>query len=154
MTTHTLQTAPARATRSHQQVPLQLKLAAAWTSFMCLYIYVDVLGLYKPGAVEGILKGKVFTFDITQTFMVSALAASAVPIMMILLSTTLPPRANRTTNLVVASLLIPWMAFNLTGGEWLYYYGLGFALELIILAFILRSAWTWPRTPAVSSLNE
>ena len=154
MTTHTLQTAPARATRTDQQVPLQLKLAAAWTSFMCLYIYVDVLGLYKPGAVEGILKGKVFTFDITQTFMVSALAASAVPIMMILLSTTLPPRANRTTNLVVASLLIPWMAFNLTGGEWLYYYGLGFALELIILAFILRSAWTWPRTPAVSSLNE
>ena len=154
MTTHTLQTAPAPATRTDQQVPLQLKLAAAWTSFMCLYIYVDVLGLYKPGAVEGILKGKVFTFDITQTFMVSALAASAVPIMMILLSTTLPPRANRTTNLVVASLLIPWMAFNLTGGEWLYYYGLGFALELIILAFILRSAWTWPRTPAVSSLNE
>ena len=154
MTTHTLQTAPARATRTDQQVPLQLKLAAAWTSFMCLYIYVDVLGLYKPGAVEGILKGKVFTFDITQTFMVSALAASAVPIMMILLSTTLPPRANRTTNLVVASLLIPWMAFNLTGGEWLYYYGLGFALELIILAFILRSAWTWPRTPAFSSPNE
>lgn len=154
MTTHTLQTAPARATRSHQQVPLQLKLAAAWTSFMCLYIYVDVLGLYKPGAVEGILKGKVFTFDISQTFMVSALAASAVPIMMILLSTTLPPRANRTTNLVVASLLIPWMAFNLTGGEWLYYYGLGFALELVILVFILRSAWTWPRTPAISSLNE
>ncbi len=121
---------------------------------MCLYIYVDVLGLYKPGAVEGILKGKVFTFDISQTFMVSALAASAVPIMMILLATTLPPRANRTTNLVVASLLIPWMAFNLTGGEWLYYYGLGFALELVILVFILRSAWTWPRTPAISSLNE
>ena len=154
MTTHTLQTAPARATRTDQQVPLQLKLAAAWTSFMCLYIYVDVLGLYKPGAVEGILKGKVFTFDITQTFMVSALAASAVPIMMILLSTTLPPRANRTTNLVVASLLIPWMAFNLTGGEWLYYYGLGFALELVILVFILRSAWNWRRMSAVSSLNE
>ncbi|MBK9474694.1 MAG: hypothetical protein IPL94_00235 [Tetrasphaera sp.] len=154
MTTHTLQTAPAPATRTDQQVPLQLKLAAAWTSFMCLYIYVDVLGLYKPGAVEGILKGKVFTFDITQTFMVSALAASAVPIMMILLSTTLPPRANRTTNLVVASLLIPWMAFNLTGGEWLYYYGLGFALELVILVFILRSAWNWRRMSAVSSLNE
>mgnify|MGYP007001770249 CR=1 FL=1 len=152
MTTHTLQTAPARATRSHQQVPLQLKLAAAWTSFMCLYIYVDVLGLYKPGTVEGILKGQVFTFAITQTFFASALAASAVPMMMILLSTTLPARANRLTNLVVASLLIPWMAFNLVGGEWLFYFGLGFALELILLVFILRSAWTWPLTvsPAVS----
>ena len=121
---------------------------------MCLYIYVDVLGLYKPGAVEGILKGQVFTFDITQTFIASALAASAVPMMMILLSTTLPARANRLTNLVVASLLIPWMAFNLVGGEWLFYFGLGFALELILLIFILRSAWTWPRTPAIPSLDR
>ena len=151
MTTHT---APAPTTRTDQQVPLQLKLAAAWTTFMCLYIYVDVLGLYKPGAVEGILKGKVFTFDITQTFMVSALAASAVPMMMILLSTVLPPRANRVTNLVVATLLIPWMGFNLVGGEWLAYYALGFALEMVALAFILRSAWNWPRTPAIPSLNR
>ena len=151
MTTHT---APAPTTRTDQQVPLQLKLAAAWTTFMCLYIYVDVLGLYKPGAVEGILKGQVFTFAITQTFFASALAASAVPMMMILLSTVLPPRANRVTNLVVATLLIPWMGFNLVGGEWLAYYGLGFALEMVALAFILRSAWNWPRTPAIPSLNR
>ena len=98
--------------------------------------------------------GKVFTFDITQTFAASALAASMVPIMMIVLSTTLPPRANRTTNLVVAALLIPWMAFNLTGGEWLAYYGLGFALELTLLAFIIRSAWTWHRTPTIPSLMQ
>lgn len=147
------QTAAAPTTRTDQQVPIQVRLAAAWTSFMCLYIYVDVLGLYKPGAVEGILKGQVWEFDITQTFVASALAASGVPIMMILLSTTLPARANRMTNLVVAVLLIPWMAFNLAGGEWLYYHGLGFALEIVLLAYILRSAWTWPRTPAIPSLT-
>lgn len=150
----TTQTAVAPTTRQEQQVPLQLKLAAAWASFMCLYIYVDVLGLYKPGAVEDILKGKVHTFDITQPFFVSALAASAVPTMMILLSTILPPRANRMTNLVVASVLIPWMAFNLAGGEWPLYYGLGFALELVTLAFIIRSAWTWPRMATFPSLKQ
>ncbi len=149
----TMQTAPAPTTRIEHVVPVQVKLAAAWASFMCLYIYVDVLGLYKPGAVAGILNGQVFTFDITQAFVVSALGASAVPMMMILLSTTLPARANRKTNLVVASLLIPWMAFNLVGGEWLFYYGLGFALELILLVFILRSAWTWPRPHAIPSLK-
>lgn len=144
-TTKTTPTTP-----KEQPVPLQLKLAAAWASFMCLYIYVDVLGLYKPGAVDGILNGKVHTFDITEPFFVSALAASAVPTMMILLSTTLPPRANRMTNVVVASVLIPWMAFNLAGGEWPYYHGLGFALELVLLAFIIRSVWTWPRNPSTS----
>ena len=28
----------------------------------------------------------------------------------------------------------------------LYFYGLGVALEVILLALILRYAWTWPRT--------
>ena len=153
MTTHTSTTPTTRSSLSDQRVPIQAKLAAAWAAFMCLYIYVDVLGLYKPGALEGILNGRVWEFDITQGFMVGGLAASSVPIMMIVLSTTLPARANRMANLVVAALLIPWMAFNLAGGEWIYYYGLGFAVELIILVHILRSAWTWPRTAAISSLN-
>lgn len=150
----TTQTAAAPTTRLDQQVPIQLKLAAAWASFMFLYLNVDLLGLYRPGVVEGILQGKVHTFDITQTFMTSALAASALPIMMIALSTRLPARANRLTNLVVATLLIPWMGFNVTGGEWPVYHGLGFALELILLACILRTAWTWPLTPAIPSLQE
>ena len=116
------------------------------------------LNLYRllrgPDTIEGILKGKVFTFDITQTFMVGALAASAVPIMMIALSTALPARANRRTNLAAASLLIPWMAFNLVGGTWPVYHGLGFALELVLLACIIRWAWTWHVTPAIPSLKR
>ena len=114
------------------QVPVQARLAAAWTAFMFLYIYVDYLGLYKPGVVQDILDGVVWEFDISQTFAVSALASVAIPIVMI-------------------PLYIPYSAFNLAGGEWLYYYGLGLVLELVILAFILRSAWTWPRTPSGST---
>ena len=32
----------------------------------------------------------------------------------------------------------------------LFYYGLHIGIEVLILAFILRSVWTWPRTPAPS----
>jgi hypothetical protein len=127
------------------KVPLQVKLAAAWTSFMFLYIYVDYLHLYKPGALTDILAGVVFEFDISQTFVVIALTSVAIPMFMILLSMTLPARVNRAINLVVASLYIPYSAFNLAGGEWMAFYGLGVALEVLLLAFILRSAWTWPR---------
>lgn len=133
------------------QVPIQAKLAAAWTSFMFLYIYVDYLHLYKPGVVDDILDGVVWEFDISQTFAVSALASMAIPIVMIVLSATLPARANCAANLVVASLYIPYSAFNLAGGEWLCYYGLGLALEVVILAFILRSAWAWPRTTSATT---
>ncbi len=131
-------------------VPVQLKLAAAWTSFMFLYIYVDYFALYKPRFIDDILVGVVFKFDISQTLLTVFLAAIAVPILMILLSTTLPARANRATNLVVASLYIPFSAFNAVGESWTYFYGLSIGLEVLLLAFILRSAWTWPRTPSAS----
>jgi hypothetical protein len=49
-------------------IPVQAKLAAAWTSFMFLYAYVDILGFYTPGAVKDILDGKVYEFDLSQTF--------------------------------------------------------------------------------------
>ena len=127
-------------------VPLRAKLAAAWTSFMFLYIYVDYLHLYKPGALTDILAGVVFTFDISQTFVVIALTSVAIPMFMILLSMTLPARVNRAINLVVGTLYIPYSVFNLIGGEWLVFYGLGVVLEVLLLAFVLRSAWTWPRT--------
>ncbi len=129
---------------------VRAKLAAAWTSFMFLAIYVDYLHLYKPGTIDDILAGIVWEFDISQTFVVIGLTSMAIPILMILLSTTLPARANRATNLVVASLYIPYSAFNLAGGSWIYFYGLGVVLEVLLLAFILRSAWTWPRTPSAS----
>ena len=137
------------------QVPLKVKLAAAWTSFMFLYIYVDYLHLYKPGAIDDILAGVVFEFDISQTFVVIALTSVAIPMFMILLSMTLPARANRATNLVVATLYIPYSVFNVVGGEWLFFYGLGVVLEVLLLAFVLRSAWTWPRTapPATVSVG-
>ncbi len=129
-------------------VPVQVKLAAAWTSFMFLYIYVDYFHLYKPGFVDDILAGIVYEFDISPTFVVIALTLVAVPILMILLSTTLPARVNRITNLVVATLYIPVSMFNAAGAswEWTYFYGLSIGLEVLLLAFILRSAWTWPRT--------
>ena len=134
-------------------IPVQAKLAAAWTSFMFLYVYVDILAFYKPGVVDDILVGVVWEFDITQTWAITALTLLAIPIFMVVLSMTLPARANRITNLIVASVQVPFAAFNAVGqmGEpWMYFYVLGVALEVIVLALILRSASTWPRTPSPS----
>ena len=83
--------------------PARAKLAAAWTSFMFLYIYVDYLALYTPGVIDDILAGVVWEFQISQTLLTVFLAAIAVPSLMIVLSVILPARANRVINLVVAS---------------------------------------------------
>ena len=139
---------PSQSTLEDLRMPVQAKLAAAWTSFMFLYIYVDYFNLYKPGVVDGILNGLVWKFDVSPTLLTFMLASVAIPALMVMLSMTLPARVNRATNLVVASLLIPYSAFNAAGAtwEWASFYGLSIGIEVLILAFILRSAWTWPRT--------
>ncbi len=138
------------STLQDPRMPVQAKLAAAWTSFMFLYIYVDYFHLYKPGAIDDILAGLVYEFDINQTFLTGTLALIAIPSVMILLSMTLPARVSRPVNLVVASLYIPYSVFNALGEswDWAFFYGLSIGIELLLLAFILRSAWTWPRRAA------
>jgi Family of unknown function (DUF6326) len=136
-----------------QRMPVRAKLAATWTSFMFLYAYVDILNFLKPGVVEDILDGRVFEFDLSQTFSTTALALMAIPILMVVLSMTLPARANRIANLTVAALYVPVTVFNAAGGTWLLFYGLGIVLELILLALILRYAWTWPRTAPSATMT-
>jgi len=138
-------------TLDNRRIPVQAKLAAAWTSFMFLYVYVDVLNFYKPGVVDGILNGLVWRFDISPTLLTVFLVSVSIPALMVMLSMTLPDRANRVTNLVVASLLIPYSIFNAAGTtwEWIAFYGISIGLEVLLLAFILRSAWAWSRISAV-----
>ena len=139
----------------NRQVPVQAKLAAAWTSFMFLYIYVDILNFYKPGVVDGILNGLIWKFDVSATLLTIILVSVSIPALMVVLSMTLPARANRATNLVVATLYIPFSVFNAAGAtwEWAAFYGLSIGIEVLLLAFILRSAWTWPRA-ARSSMPD
>jgi hypothetical protein len=133
-------------------IPVQAKLAAAWTSFMFLVIYIDYFHLYQPGEIDVIRGGDIFVFEISGTLMTIFFALIAIPTLMVLLSMTLPARVNRATNLVVALLFIPICVFNAAGAswDWAFYYGLTIGVEVLILAFILRSAWTWPRTPSPS----
>jgi hypothetical protein len=125
---------PTTNTLENLRIPVQAKLAAAWTSFMFLCVYVDIIAFFKPGTIDEILVGKIWKFDVSQTLLTTFLALMAIPIFMVVLSMTLPARANRITNLIVASVQVPYTAFNMAGESWTYFYGLGFALEVIILA--------------------
>ncbi len=126
------------------KVNLKIKLAALWTSFMFLYIYVDHFALYMPTQIENILKGKVFVFDITQGFIFIAVCLATIPMLMIFLSVTLPAKVNRWSNMCVAFVYIPYMLFNLVGDAWLHMFFAAF-VEVVLLILIIRYAWKWPR---------
>ena len=140
-------------TLEDQRIRVQAKLAAAWTSLMFLVIYIDYFHLYQPGQIDDIRGGVIFAFDISGILMSIFFAIIAIPALMIVLSTTLPARVNRATNLVVASLYIPAVGMNFLGSPpgFAFYYALTIGVEVLILAFILRAAWTWPRTSSAST---
>jgi hypothetical protein len=118
---------------------------------MFLVIYIDYFHLYQPGEIDEIRGGEIFAFDISATLMSIFFVVIAIPALMVLLSMALPARVNRATNLVVATLYIPVMVFNAAGAspDWAFYYALTIGVEVLILVYILRSAWGWPRTAAV-----
>jgi len=127
------------------KVSLKLKLATLWASFMFLYIYVDYFHLYMPSQIEDILRGRVFKFDITQGFLLAALASVTIPALMIFLSVALPAKVNRWANIIIAAVYIPYTLFNLAGEAWMHMV-LGAVVEVVLLCLIIRYAWKWPRT--------
>lgn len=144
-------TRPSPTSLQDQPLAVRARLAAAWTSFMFLYVYADVLGFYQPGVIDDILAGRVWEFDVTQAWAVGAFALMAVPILMVVLSTTLPARGGRVTNLAVASVYVVVSAGNAIGETWTVFYGLTIGLEVAVLTLIIRDALTWSRTAHAST---
>lgn len=124
-------------------VPIPVKLALFWTSFMLLYLYVDYLHLYMPGSLKDLLAGKVFLFRVDPLFLLIAFISVAIPPLMIVLSVTLSARYNRIVNVVVAAVYIPYSLFNLAGEAWMHMW-LAAVIEVGILLLIIRCAWRWP----------
>ena len=122
----TLENPSSRRALEELRLPVRAKLAAAWTSLMFLYVYVDILNFFKPGVIDDILAGIVHEFDTGPTFVALALTLMTIPSLMVLLSATLPARLNRIVNLVVAALFIPVTIYNVAGEEsWAYAYFYG-----------------------------
>ena len=74
------------------RMPVRAKLAAAWTSFMFLYAYVDILNFFKPGVLDSIFNGKVWDFYVSAPLLTFMLTSVAIPIVMVVLSMTIPLR--------------------------------------------------------------
>lgn len=124
-------------------ISVKLKLAAAWSSFMFLYIYVDYFHLYMPGSIEDLIAGKVFEFEITQKFLLMALASVTIPALMIFLSVSLTAKNCRWINIAVATVYIPYTLFNLAGEVWLHMV-FGATVEVTLLLLVIWYAWKWP----------
>ncbi len=130
-----------------EDIRVTMKLAALWTSLMCFIIYLDYFHLYMPGAIEEILAGKMFVFDITQVALLAGLGTVTIPALMIFLSVALSAKVNRWTNMIVAPLYIPFLLFNLAGVTWMHMV-FGAVVQVVLLLLIIRYAWKWTEQEA------
>lgn len=68
---------------------------------------------------------------------------------MVVLSLVLRPRVNRIVNIVVSVLYIISIVVAALGEDWVYFI-LGSVVEVVLLAAVIRLAWTWPPPQAAA----
>jgi len=81
------------------KINVKIKLSALWATLMFLYIYADLLGNMEPGHIEGVISGEVAGLQITPAFLLGSTILMAIPSLMVFLSLTVPPKANRWANI-------------------------------------------------------
>jgi len=131
-------------------VNLRIKISALWTSMLFVFIYVDHYSLFRADVRADIEAGKIGGFTINQSFLLVVTAYIAIPALMVFLSLILRPGVNRIANIILGL----FYALTIIGGavgELNYYYILGSAVEVVLLAAIVYYAWTWPKEAGPTS---
>jgi hypothetical protein len=78
-----------------KKVYVKVKLALLWVALVFLYIYNEILSLYRPGHVVGLFEGQLEGVEFTQSLLIGAAIIMALPSFMVLLSLTLKARVDR-----------------------------------------------------------
>lgn len=138
-----LQQSTARASLEDVRIPVQMKLAALWTSVMFCYIYADYFGLYIPGSLQKMIAGQIEPLgETTQQKLLGTSLMLAIPSVMIFLSVALKPAINRWINIVVGILYTVIILMTMWG--WMFYQLYG-VIEISLTLLVVWYAWKWPR---------
>ncbi len=122
------------------KIGVRSKLSALWATMMFLYVYADVLSIYRPGQIDEIRDGMMGPFEVSQSVLLSASVVVIIPAFMIFLSLILPSRVNRWSNIAVGVVFILVNISNVIGETWVYYWVFGI-LEILVTFLIVRYAW-------------
>jgi hypothetical protein len=122
---------------------VKTKLSALWIAVMLLYIYADILSLFRPGQIEEMTDGLMGPVAVTQGSLVVASVLMIIPAVMVFLSLTLKSGVNRWTNIALGVFYTLVNIGNLIGESWAYYISFG-VVEIVFTLLIVWYAWKWP----------
>jgi len=124
------------------KINIKMKLSALWVAMMLLYIYADILSLFRPGLIEEMISGRMGPFPVTQGSLLTASILMIIPAVMVFLSLTLRPKVNRWANIIFGVLYTVVNISNLIGETWIYYISFG-VVEIALTLLIVWYAWKW-----------
>ena len=124
------------------RINIKRRLSALWVAMMLLYIYADILSLFRPGQIEEMIKGLMGPFPVTQASLLTASILMIIPAVMVFLSLTLKPKVNRWANTTFGVLYTVVNISNLVGETWAYYISFGI-VEIVLTLLIVWYAWKW-----------
>jgi hypothetical protein len=117
---------------------IRIKLSALWVALMLTYLLGDVLRIFSGDFKAGEIGGR----QITGGMYLGLAALMVIPVVMVFLSLTLPHKADRWANIVLA---IFFFVFNLIG---LPTYPSAYDKFLIVVGLVFNVltvwyAWRW-----------
>lgn len=133
------------------KINVKIKLSALWATLMFFYLYADVLALYQPGNLEGMIAGEIGGMKFNQAFSLGSAMLMAIPSIMIFLSLVLKAKANRWTNIILGifhwGILLAVMLFAPSAGVYYTFYTI---TEAVLIGLIVWYAWKWPKLGVLS----
>ena len=139
----------ARLEGKDQPIDVRIKLSGLWVSTMLIFAYVDLFGFFRTDVLENALAGKVYIFDVSQTFLLLTTLYVVISSVMVVLSLIVRPPHNRIMNMVASVVYLVTIGLSMVGEDWIYFLA-GSLVEIVLLLTITYVAWTWPRTSADS----
>ena len=124
------------------KVNVKMKLSALWVALMLLYIYADILSLFKAGAIEKMMEGFMGPFPVTQGSLLSASILMMIPGVMVFLSLALKHKVNRWVNIILGVLYTFVNISLLIGETWVFYISF-VVVEIALTLLIVGFAWKW-----------
>jgi hypothetical protein len=130
---------------SEQTVKLDRKvvLSYLWIFAMFNYLYADVLTLFNPEIMKGILTGT-GSLNMTPSGLLAAAVLMETAIAMVILSRILKYTINRWANIIIGLVHTLAVFGSMFVGKPAPYYLLYGSIEIACTIFIIWYAWTWP----------
>jgi hypothetical protein len=112
-------------------------LAGVWVALMLTYLLGDVLRLFSGDAVPGEIGGR----QATQAMWFGIAVLMLIPIVMVVLTLTVPYPAIRWVNIVVAGFLVVFNAFGLPYAS--LYDNFLIGVSFVFNGVTIWYAWSW-----------